>query len=83
MTQFRAELDELQTKYGVIVVETPPEVLLETVKAWDRVAARESTDNPDFAKVYAAQKAYAEEIIFSYRLLYPDTELLWDHYWPE
>lgn len=83
MTQFRAELDELQTKYGVIVVETPPEVLLETVKAWDRVAARESADNPDFAKVYAAQKAYAKEIIFSYRLLYPDTKLLWDHYWPE
>lgn len=82
MTSFRGELKALEDQ-GVIVVRTPDSIIVETMKAWDIVAAKESASNPDFKKVYESQKSYAEQMIYSYRLLYPNDTLLWDHYWPE
>ncbi len=74
-------LQELVTKHGVTVVETPREVLAELLKAWDKVAAREAAKNPDFARVLESQKKFASWFVPYQRLVNPPYDLAADHYW--
>lgn len=74
-------LEELVTKRGVTVVETPREVLLELLKAWDKVAAREAAKNPDFARILASQKKFASWFVPYQRLVNPPYDLTADYYW--
>lgn len=74
-------LEELVTKHGVKVVETPREVLVALLKAWDKVAAREAAKNPDFAKVLESQKRFAAWFVPYQRLVNPPYDLAADHYW--
>lgn len=82
MFLFKDKLEELQAERGVKLCTTPPDVLRATMEAWDRVVEKESATNPDFKRIYESQKSFGEKIIYSYRLMYPDTDQLWDHYWP-
>ena len=75
-------LQDLQTKHGVKVMETPPEILVEFLKAWDKVAAREAKKNPDFAKVYESQKKFASRHVPFQRVVNPPYNLIADYYWP-
>ncbi|MCS7207070.1 MAG: TRAP transporter substrate-binding protein [Dehalococcoidia bacterium] len=75
-------LEDLRTKEGVTVVETPREILLEMLKAWDRVAAREAARNPDFAKIYESQRQFASWFVPYQRLINPPYDLAADYYWP-
>jgi len=77
------DLEVLKTKHGVKVVETPKEVILEILKAWDKVAARYVAKDPFFAKVYASQKEYARKIVEYRREFYVPYELVADYYWPK
>jgi len=74
-------LEELVTKHGVKVVETPREVMAELLKAWDKVAAREAAKNPDFAKVLESQRKFAAWFVPYQRLVNPPYDLAADHYW--
>ncbi len=74
-------LEELVTKHGVKVVETPREVMAELLKAWDKVAAREATKNPDFARVLDSQKKFTSWFVPYQRLVNPPYDLAADHYW--
>lgn len=47
---------------GVKIIKTPQSVLDNQLKAWDKVVADESKDNPDFVAVLKSQKAWAERI---------------------
>ena len=74
-------LETLVTKHGVTVVETPHEINIEILKAWDRVAERKARDNPFFAKVLASQKAWAGRVV-PYRLVaHPPYGLTAEYYW--
>lgn len=75
-------LEDLQKKHGVKVVETPRAILLEFLKAWDKVAARESKKNPDFAKIYESQKKFASKHVPYQRIVTPPYSLTADYYWP-
>lgn len=77
------DLELLKTKHGVKVVETPKEVILEILKAWDKVAARYVAKDPFFAKVYASQKEYARKMVEYRREFYVPYELVADYYWPK
>jgi len=81
MAKFRGYMEKLQTENGVTIVETPEEIILETLKAWDRVAEREYAANPDFAEVYDSQKEFCEDIIFTIRRMHPNYNTVWDYYW--
>jgi len=81
MATFKDYMDELQTEHGVTIVETPEEIILETLKAWDRVAEREYAKNPEFAEIYDSQKEFAEKIIFSIRRMHPNYNSVWEYYW--
>ncbi|MCG8641956.1 MAG: TRAP transporter substrate-binding protein [Desulfobacterales bacterium] len=82
VTQNAKDLEELQTRYKVQMVETPPEVISAILKAWDRVAARYVEKDPFFAEVYQSQKDFAATIVPFRRSFYVPYELGSDYYWP-
>jgi len=73
----------LITKHKVTLVETPDEVLLNVLKAWDKVAERESQKNPLFAKIYNSQKEWASKIVPYRRTFFKDYSFTADYYWPK
>jgi len=77
------DLELLKTKHNVKMVETPKEVIMEILKAWDKVAARYVAKDPFFAKVYASQKDYAKKIVEYRRDFYVPYETVADYYWPK
>ncbi len=74
-------LNELITKYGVTLVETPDEILENLLVAWDKVAERECADNPRFAKIYESQREWAEKIVPYRRAFFKDYSFTADYYW--
>jgi TRAP-type mannitol/chloroaromatic compound transport system substrate-binding protein len=75
------DLETLVTKHGVTVVETPKEIMIEILKAWDKVADRKSKENPFFAKVLESQRAWAKRVVAYRRCCHPPYELAADYYW--
>ena len=75
-------IEEMQTKHGVKILPTPPEINIEFLKAWDAVAAEESAKNPFFKKVFELQKAYAAKVVPAKRFMFPPYTLAADHYFP-
>jgi TRAP-type mannitol/chloroaromatic compound transport system substrate-binding protein len=75
------DMQTLITKHGVKVMETPREILMEVLKAWDKVAEKYTKENAYFAKVYASQKAWAERIVPYRRIAHPPYDLSADYYW--
>jgi TRAP-type mannitol/chloroaromatic compound transport system substrate-binding protein len=75
------DLGALVGKEKVTVVETPRDMMVEILKAWDRVAERKARDNPFFAKVLASQKAWAQRVVPYRRCCHPEYALAADHYW--
>jgi TRAP-type mannitol/chloroaromatic compound transport system substrate-binding protein len=75
------DMQALTTKHGVKIMETPPEILLEVLKGWDKVAEKYCKENPFFNKVYQSQKAFAERVVPYRRFAHPDYELAADYYW--
>jgi TRAP-type mannitol/chloroaromatic compound transport system substrate-binding protein len=75
------DLEVLKTKHGVNVVETPKEILIETLKAWDKVAEKKAAENPAFKRVLESQKAFAARQVPYMAKAVPPYELSADHYW--
>jgi TRAP-type mannitol/chloroaromatic compound transport system substrate-binding protein len=75
-------LKELQEKHGVHVLQTPPEILREFLKGWDKLAAEESAKDPFFKKVLDSQKAYASVVVPMKRAYFPPYSFLANHYFP-
>jgi TRAP-type mannitol/chloroaromatic compound transport system substrate-binding protein len=71
----------LITKHGVKVMETPREILMEVLKAWDKVAEKYVKENATFAKIFASQKAWAERVVPYRRIAHPPYDLSADYYW--
>jgi TRAP-type mannitol/chloroaromatic compound transport system substrate-binding protein len=74
-------LEELVTKAGVQVVETPREVQVEIMQAWDRVSSRYAEQNPTFGKILNSMKEWAQRMVTYRRVAYPAPELTAEHYW--
>jgi TRAP-type mannitol/chloroaromatic compound transport system substrate-binding protein len=75
-------LIELQEKHGVQVLQTPPEILREFLKGWDKLVADESAKNPFFKKVIDSQKAYAAAVVPMKRAYFPPYSFLANYYFP-
>jgi TRAP-type mannitol/chloroaromatic compound transport system substrate-binding protein len=81
LNQNSKDLDTLVTKHGVKVIESPREILTEVLKAWDKVAEKYVKENPFFAKVYASQKKWAQQVVPYRRIGHPPYDLAADYYW--
>jgi TRAP-type mannitol/chloroaromatic compound transport system substrate-binding protein len=76
-------LKELQEKHGVRILRTPPDILTEFLKAWDKVAAEEASKSPFFKKTHDSQKAYASLVVPAKRFMFPPYSFAANYYFPE
>ncbi len=73
----------MKTKHKVNMVDVPKEIIIEILKAWDKVAARYVAKDPFFAKVYASQKEWAKKMVDYRRSFYAAYDIPADYYWPK
>ena len=76
-------MEEMRTKYGTVILRTPPDILIAFLKAWDEMAKEESAKNPFFKKVLDSQREYASKVMPAKRFLYPPYSFAANYYWPE
>jgi TRAP-type mannitol/chloroaromatic compound transport system substrate-binding protein len=76
-------LKEFLEKHKVNVLKTPDDVLIEFLKAWDRVANREAEKDPFFRKVLESQRQYASIVVPAKRFMFPPYEFAANYYWPD
>ncbi len=62
MDRYSQDYIEMQTKDKVKFYKTPKEVLEAQIKAWDRVIAAKTKENPFFAKVLESQNKWLQRI---------------------
>jgi TRAP-type mannitol/chloroaromatic compound transport system substrate-binding protein len=74
-------LKEFQEKHKVNVIRTPPEILTDFLKAWDKIAAREAEKDPFFKKVLDSQREYASVVVPAKRFLFPPYDFAANYYW--
>jgi TRAP-type mannitol/chloroaromatic compound transport system substrate-binding protein len=72
----------MQAKHGTQILNTPRELLIETLKTWDIIAKEESAANPFFKKVFDSQKAYAAKVIPARRFMFPPYSFAANYYFP-
>jgi TRAP-type mannitol/chloroaromatic compound transport system substrate-binding protein len=75
-------IDEMQTKHGVQILRTPPEILTEFMKTWDKMAAEESAKDPFFKKVLESQRVYAAKVVPAKRFMFPPYSFAANYYFP-
>ena len=76
-------LEEMRSKYGTVVLRTPPEILIAFLKAWDEIAKEESAKNPFFKRVLDSQHEYASKVVPAKRFYAPPYSFAANYYWPE
>jgi TRAP-type mannitol/chloroaromatic compound transport system substrate-binding protein len=74
---------EFIEKHKVQVLRTPPEILTEFLKTWDKIAAREAEKDPFFKKVLESQRQYASVVVPAKRFMFPPYDFAANYYWPE
>ena len=74
---------EMQTKHGVQILRTPPEILVAFLRGWDEMAKEESAKNPFFKKVLDSQREYASKVVPAKRFMTPPYSFAANYYWPE
>ncbi|MBI1942875.1 MAG: TRAP transporter substrate-binding protein [Betaproteobacteria bacterium] len=76
-------LRDLQEKHGVRILRTPPDILVEFLKTWDKIAAEESAKSPFFKKTHDSQRAYASLVVPAKRFMFPPYSFVANYYFPE
>ena len=76
-------IDEMRTKHGTQMLRTPPAILIEFLKTWDKIAAEESAKSPFFKKVYDSQREYAAKVVPAKRFMFPPYSFAANYYFPE
>jgi TRAP-type mannitol/chloroaromatic compound transport system substrate-binding protein len=74
---------EFREKHKVNVLRTPNEIMVEQLKAWDKIATREAEKDPFFKKVLESQRAYASKVVPAKRFMFPAYSFAANYYWPE
>src|SRR5688572_32573780 len=76
-------IEEMRTKHGTQILRTPPEVLIEFLRTWDKIAAEESAKDPFFKKVLDSQRSYAAKVVPAKRFMFPPYSFAANYYFPE
>jgi TRAP-type mannitol/chloroaromatic compound transport system substrate-binding protein len=76
-------IEEMRTKYGTQILRTPPAILVEFMKTWDKMAAEESAKDPFFKKVLESQRVYAAKVVPAKRFMFPPYSFAANYYFPE
>jgi TRAP-type mannitol/chloroaromatic compound transport system substrate-binding protein len=76
-------MEEMRTKHGTVILNTPRDILVAFLKAWDEMAKEESAKNPFFKKVLDSQRQYASKVVPAKRFMNPPYSFAANYYWPE
>ena len=76
-------IEEMRTKHGTQILRTPPEILIEFMRTWDKMAAEESAKDPFFKKVLDSQRVYAAKVVPAKRFMFPPYSFAANYYFPE
>jgi TRAP-type mannitol/chloroaromatic compound transport system substrate-binding protein len=76
-------IEEMRSKYGTVILRTPPDILIAFLKAWDEMAKEESERNPFFKRVLDSQHEYAAKVVPAKRFYAPPYSFAANYYWPE
>jgi TRAP-type mannitol/chloroaromatic compound transport system substrate-binding protein len=76
-------IEEMRTKHGTQILRTPPAILIEFLKTWDKMAVEESAKSPFFKKVYDSQREYAAKVVPAKRFMFPPYSFAANYYFPE
>lgn len=74
------DLEEMEKQRGVRVFTTSKEILTAQLAAWDKIIAKRSKEDADFAKIVTSQKNWARRITSWKRRVYVDNSLAVRHY---
>jgi len=74
---------ELESKYKVQVINTPPDVVDAEVKAIAKVLDDQAKKNPSFARVLTHQKEFAAKVAVYHNWVRPAHSKLVDYYFPK
>jgi TRAP-type mannitol/chloroaromatic compound transport system substrate-binding protein len=80
MHRMSQDFIELQTQAKVNVYRTPKPILDAQLKAWDAVIAKQSAENPLFAKVVQSQKAWARRVMYWHNSVQVDQRAGYSHH---
>jgi TRAP-type mannitol/chloroaromatic compound transport system substrate-binding protein len=75
-------IEEMRTKHGTQLLNTPPAILIAFFKAWDEIAKEESAKNPFFKKVLDSQREWAAKVVPAKRFMFPPYSFAADYYYP-
>jgi TRAP-type mannitol/chloroaromatic compound transport system substrate-binding protein len=76
-------MKEMQEKHGVRILRTPPDILVEFLKTWDKIAEEEGAKSPFFKKTHDSQRAYASLVVPAKRFMFPPYSFAANYYFPE
>jgi TRAP-type mannitol/chloroaromatic compound transport system substrate-binding protein len=76
-------IEEMRTKHGTQMLRTPPAILVDFLKTWDKIAAEESAKSPFFKKVIDSQREYASKVVPAKRFMFPPYSFAANYYFPE
>ena len=79
MDNYSRDLQELITKHKVNVIRTPKSIFAEQLKAWDKITAKLSKEDPFFARVVESQRAFAKRVAYFHFLNEADYKLGYEH----
>ena len=83
MHRMSQDFIELQTLAKVNIYKTPKPILDAQLKAWDAVIAKQSAENPLFAKVVQSQKAWAKRVMYWHNSVQVDQRAGYSHHFPK
>ena len=75
-------LKEMQEKHGVQILRTPPDILIEFLKTWDKIAAEESRRTRSSRRCSTSQRAYAAMVVPAKRFYFPPYSFMANYYFP-
>lgn len=81
MERYSKDLQWLKNKAGVKVYRTPKGVMVDQLKAWDKMLVRLEKD-PFFKKVVKSQKEFAHRVAYYELLNSADYKLAFEHHFP-
>ncbi len=81
MDRYSKDLQWLKSKAGVNVYRTPKGVMVDQLKAWDKMLVRLEKD-PFFKKVVKSQKEFAHRVAYYELLNSADYKLAFEHHFP-
>jgi TRAP-type mannitol/chloroaromatic compound transport system substrate-binding protein len=76
-------IEEMRTKHGTQMLRTPPAILIDFLRTWDKIAAEESEKSPFFKKVLDSQREYASKVVPAKRFMFPPYSFAANYYFPE